>query len=175
MPDDDSTSVSPSRKEGMQPLQRATDLPPQEGPAHQYGEDETPAMQAFANGYPRNLAAINRRIAENQKSLNRWLFVGLCMPFLLGGSIWRDHHRNQQVLSSTAAGDLQDLRSVTQPRGFKPVVLVLKTSTGFVSLTDTLSLASGVALVREERQSGRSFICDVQRTQCAEIAQPSGS
>lgn len=175
MPDDDPTSVSPSRKEGMQPLQRATDLPPQEGLAHQHGEDETPAMQAFTKGYPRNLEAINRRIAENQKSLNRWLFVGLCMPFLLGGSIWRDHHRNQQVLSSTAAGDLQDLRPVTQPRGFKPVVLVLKTSTGFVSLTDPLSLPIGVTLVLEERQSGRSFICDVQRTQCAEIAQPSGS
>lgn len=170
MPDDDPTSVSPSRKEGMPPLQRATDLPPQEGLAHQHGEDETPTMQAFANGYPRNLEAINRRIAENQKSLNRWLLVGLCMPFLLGGSIWRDHHRNQQVLSSTAAGDLLDLRPVSQPKGFKPVVLVLKTSTGFVSLTDPLSLASGVALVHEERQSGRSFICDEQRTQCAEIA-----
>jgi hypothetical protein len=132
-------------------------------------------MRTIEDGYQRNLAAINRRIAANQKSLNRWLFVGLCMPFLLGGSIWRDHHRNQQVLSSTAAGDLLDLRPVSQPRGFKPVVLVLKTSTGFVSLTDTLSLASGVALVREERQSGRSFICDEQRTQCAEIAQPGGS
>ena len=170
MPDDHPTSVSPSRKEGMQPLQRATDLPPQERPAHQHGEDETPAMQVFANGYPRNMEAINRRIAENQKSLKRWLLVGLCMTFLLGGSIWRDHHRNQQVLSSTAAGDLLDLRPVSQPKGFKPVVLVLKISTGFLPLYDPLNLALKTTLVREVRESGRHYVCDARRTQCAEIA-----
>jgi hypothetical protein len=92
------------------------------------------------------------------------------MPFLLGGSIWRDHHRNQQVLSSTAAGDLMNLRPVSQPKGFKPVVLVLKTSTGFLTLYDPLNHALKTALVREVRESGRQYVCDTRRPQCAEIA-----
>ena len=37
------------------------------------------------------------------------------------------------------------------PTGFKPVMLVLKAGTSLVSLTDPLSVASGVVLVREER------------------------
>ena len=42
-----------------------------------------------------------------------------------------------------------------------------------ISLLDPLNLATGTALVREERQSGRQYLCDEQRTQCAEIAKPS--
>ncbi len=55
------------------------------------------------------------------------------------------------------------------PTGFKPVMLVLKACTRFLSLTDPLSLASGLPLVREERQSARFYVCEVQRTLCAEL------
>lgn len=115
-------------------------------------------------------ARIQTERERQRKSLVRWMLAALLMPFVLGGSIWRDHHLNQQVSNSAPAGELLDLRPGTQSTGIKPVIVVLQTSTSFFSLTDPLSLAPGVALVREERKSGRQYICDTARIQCAEIA-----
>lgn len=135
------------------------------------GAEKDPVLQAIEDEDRRSMLLNQQQTAKHLTSLKRWGLAAMCMPFLLAGSLWRDHHRNQQVVSRTPAGELQDLRPVARPTGFKPVVLVLKTSAGFLSLHDPLNLAPGAALVREERQSGRHYVCDVQRAQCAEIAQ----
>lgn len=109
------------------------------------------------------------------RSLKRWSLVALATPFLgMAVYLW-EQHRNNQVVSRTQMGTLLDLRPIHSPRGFMPMVLVLKASTGFVSLYDPLNLPVGVALVRETRASGRDYVCDTQRTQCAQVAKPIGS
>ncbi|MDP3474434.1 hypothetical protein [Hydrogenophaga sp.] len=120
--------------------------------------------------HQRRMAQIDRKLAENSTSIVRWLFAWLCTGLALVGLLGWQHHRNQQVVESTPIGELQDLRPVAQPTGFNPVVLVLQTSSGFLSLHEPMNLANGEALVREMRASGRSYVCDAQRTQCAEIA-----
>lgn len=131
-----------------------------------------PVRQRIEDDYARAMVPIRHRMAEQSRSLKRSALMVFLMTLLLGGSIWRDRHLNLQVASSSPAGQLLDLRPVQDPKGFKPVVLVVQTSTGFFSLLDPLNLATGTALVREERQSGRQYVCDQQRTQCAEIARP---
>lgn len=104
------------------------------------------------------------------RSLKRWSLIALATP-LLGMAVYLwEQHRNNQVISSTPVGTLQDLRPVHSPQGFKPVVLVLRTSTGFVSLHSPLNLAFGTVLVQERRASGRVYVCDARRTQCAQVA-----
>lgn len=120
--------------------------------------------------HQRRMAQIDRKLAESSTSLVRWLFAGLCTGVALVGLLGWKHHRNQQVVESTPIGEVEDLRPVARPIGFKPLVLVLQTTTGFLSLHDPLNLANGESLVREMRASGRSYVCDAQRTQCAEIA-----
>lgn len=129
--------------------------------------------QAIEEEFDRKLEQIEREMERRRKSLGRWALALLFVTLLLAGSIWRDRHRNQQVAANSPAGQLLDLRPVQEPKGFWPVVLVVQTGTGFYSLLDPLNLAIGTALVREERQSGRRYVCDAQRTQCAEIAKPS--
>lgn len=75
------------------------------------------------------------------------------------------------MVSKTPAARLLDLRPVEHPTGFQQVALMLQSSAGFFSLHGPLNLAPGAELVREERTSGRAYICDALRTQCAEIAQ----
>jgi hypothetical protein len=105
------------------------------------------------------------------RSLKRWFLIALGMP-LLGFAVYKwEQHRNAQVVSRSSIGTLQDLRSVHSPRGIKPVVLVLKTSTGFVALYDPLNLPVGAPLVQERRASGRTYVCDALRTQCAQVVQ----
>jgi hypothetical protein len=134
-------------------------------------EEADPVLQRIEDDYQRAMVPIRRRMAEQSRSLKRSALAALFMTLLLGGSIWRDRHLNRQVASSSPAGQLMDLRPVQKPKGFTPVVLVLQTSTGFFSLKDPLNLAPGAELVREESTSGRLYLCDLQRTQCAEIAQ----
>lgn len=129
--------------------------------------------QAIEEEFDRKLEQIEREMERRRKSLGRWALALLFVTLLLAGSIWRDRHRNQQVAANSPAGQLLDLRPVQEPKGFWPVVLVVQTGTGFFSLLDPLNLAIGTALVREERQSGRRYVCDAQRTQCAEIARAS--
>ena len=145
----------------------------QGGRSRQDAGDEYLTGQAIEEEFDRKLEQIEREMELRSKSLGRWALALLFVTFLLAGSIWRDRHRNQQVASSEPAGRLLDLRPVQEPKGFWPVVLVVQTSTGFFSLLEPLNLAPGTALVREERQSGRRYVCDAQRTQCAEIARPS--
>ena len=135
--------------------------------------DEYLTEQAIEEEFERKLEQIEREMERRRKSLGRWALVLLFVTFLLAGSIWRDRHRNQQVVASSPAGQLLDLRPVREPKGFWPVVLVVQTGTGFFSLLEPLNLAPGTSLVREERQSGRQYLCDEQRTQCAEIARSS--
>lgn len=116
-------------------------------------------------------AAQQACLVANIRSLQRWALAGLAMPVLLIAVHAWEQHRNAQVLSCTPVGALQDLRPVHSPRGFKPVVLVLQTSTGFVALHDPLNLPVGAALVQERRASGRAYVCDARRTQCAQVAQ----
>ncbi len=139
----------------------------------QDADDEYLTEQAVQEESQRKLEGIEREMQRIRKSLGRWAWVALFMTLLLGGSIWRDRHLNRQVASSSPAGQLLDLRPVQEPKGFKPVVLVAHTSTGFQSLLEPLNLAMGTTLVRERRQSGRQYVCDEQRTQCAEIARSS--
>lgn len=113
----------------------------------------------------------DRQQGEVAINLTRWFMVILSMPFLWFGVYQWEKNRHEQVISSKPIGELLDLQPVTNARGLRPAILLLKTSTGFVSLRDPLNLASGVALVREERKSGRSYVCDVPRTQCAWIAE----
>lgn len=134
-------------------------------------EEADPVLQRIEDDYQRAMVPIRLRMAEQSRSLKRSALAALFMTLLLGGSIWRDRHHSQQVASSSSAGQLLDLRPVQQPKGFWPVALVVQTSTGFFLLKDPLNLAPGAALVREERTSGRLYLCDLQRTQCAEIAQ----
>lgn len=134
-------------------------------------EESDPVLQRIEEDYQRAMVPIRRRMAEQCRSLKRWGLVALAMPFLFAGVFWLDHQRLQQVVASTPAGQLLDLRPVEHPTGFQPVVLVLQTSTGLLSLKDPLNLAPGEELVREERKGGRQYLCDRQRTQCAEIAQ----
>lgn len=136
-------------------------------------EDEDPVLQRIENDYQRAMKRIQRRMAEQSRSLKRWGIVALLMPFLFAGALWLDQQRLRQVAVSAPAGHLLDLRPVQQPKGFRPVVLVVQSSTGFFSLREPLNLASGTELVREERKSGRQYLCDRPRNQCAEIAQPS--
>lgn len=116
-------------------------------------------------------AAQQARLAADTRSLKRWALAGLAMPFLLAAVYGWERHRNAQVVSRGPIGTLQDLRPVQSPRGFKPVVLVLKTSTGFVAVHDPLNLPVGTPLVQERRASGRIYVCDAPRTQCAQVAQ----
>lgn len=147
----------------------------QGGRSRQDAGDEYLTEQAIEEAFDRKLEQIEREMERRRKSLGRWALVLLFATFLLAGSIWRDRHRNQQVASSAPAGQLLDLRPVQEPKGFWPVVLVVQTGTGtgFFSLLEPLNLAPGTSLVREERQSGRRYLCDEQRTQCAEIARSS--
>lgn len=133
-------------------------------------EEADPVLQRIEDDYQRAMVPIRRRMAEQSRSLKRAALAALFMTLLLGGSIWRDRHLNQQVASTSPAGQLLDLRPVQQPKGFWPVVLVVQTSTGFFSLKDPLNLSIGAELMREEREGGRQYLCDRQRTQCAEIA-----
>lgn len=145
----------------------------QGGRSRQDAGDEYLTEQAIEEAFDRKLEQIEREMERRRKSLGRWALVLLFVTLLLAGSIWRDRHRNQQVASSAPAGQLLDLRPVQEPKGFWPVVLVVQTGTGFFSLLEPLNLATGTALVREVRQSGRQYLCDEQRTQCAEIARSS--
>jgi hypothetical protein len=145
----------------------------QGGRSPQEADDEYLTEQAVEEEFDRKLEQIEREMELRRNSLGRWVVAALFMTLLLGGSIWRDRHRNQQVTSSAPAGQLLDLRPVQEPKGFWPVVLVVQTSTDFISLLEPLNIATGGALVREVRQSGRQYLCDEQRTQCAEIAKPS--
>lgn len=105
------------------------------------------------------------------RSLKRWFLIALGMPFL-GIAVYKwEQHRNAQVVSRSPIGTLLDLRPVHSPRVFKPVVLLLKTSTGFVALYDPLNLPVGAALLQERRANGRAYVCDTRRTQCAQVAQ----
>lgn len=105
------------------------------------------------------------------QSLKCWSLIALAMP-LLGMAVYLwEQHRNNQVISRTPMGGLLDLRPVHRPQGFRPVVLLLNTSAGFVSLYDPLNLPLGTPLVKEARASGRWYVCDVPRTQCAWVAQ----
>ena len=133
-------------------------------------EEADPVLQRIEADYQRAMVPIRRRMAEQSRSLKRWGIVALLMSFLLVGTLWLDHQRLRQVVARTPAGQLLDLRPVQQPKGFRPVVLVVQTSTGFFSLRDPLNLVHGAELVREERKGGRQYLCDLQRTQCAEIA-----
>jgi hypothetical protein len=133
-------------------------------------EEADPVLQRIEDDYQCAMVPIRRRMAEQSRSLKRSALAALFMTLLLGGSIWRDRHLNQQVASSSPAGQLLDLRPVQEPKGFKPVVLVVQTSTGFFSLKDPLNLSILAELVREERKGGRQYLCDRQCTQCAEIA-----
>lgn len=134
-------------------------------------EAADPVLQRIEDDYQRAMVPIRRRMAEQARSLKRWGLVALAMPFLFAGVLWLDHQRLQQVVATTPVGQLLDVRQVQKPKGFTPVVLVLQTSTGFFSLKDPLNLAIGAELMREERKGGRLYLCDRQRTQCAEIAQ----
>jgi hypothetical protein len=111
------------------------------------------------------------RLAANTRSIQGWALAGLAMPVLLAAVYGWERHRNAQVVSRSPIGTLQDLRPVHSPRGFKPVVLVVKTSTGSVALHDPLNLPVGAPLVLERRASGRSYVCDARRTQCAQVGQ----
>lgn len=82
------------------------------------------------------------------------------MLFLFAGGLWLDHQRLKRVVTPTPAEHLLHLL---------PVVL-LQSRTGHVALHAPLNLAPDQTLVREERQRGRDCVCDVLRTQCAEIA-----
>lgn len=134
-------------------------------------EESDPVLQRIENDYQRAMVPIRLRMAEQARSLKRWGLVALAMPFLFAGVFWLDHQRLQQVVATTPAGQLLDLRPAEHPKDFQPVVLVLQTSTGFFSLKDPLNLAIGAELVREVRKGGRQYLCDRQRTQCAEIDQ----
>jgi predicted neuraminidase len=136
-------------------------------------EEADSVLQHIEDDHQRAMVPIRRRLAEQGRSLKRWALAALFVTILLGGSIWRDHHLNQQVASSTSVGHLLDLRPVHQPEGIWPVVLVVQASTRFFSLLEPLNLALGSGLLREERKSGRQYLCDMQRTQCAEIARSS--
>lgn len=134
--------------------------------------------------HPQNPEAIPWRAVERAKqaaqqahqqalmrSLKRLSLIALAMPFLgLAVYLW-EQHRNNQVISRTPMGVLLDLRPVQRPQGFRPVVLLLNSSAGFVSLHDPLNLPVGTPLVKEARASGRWYVCDVPRTQCAWVAQ----
>ncbi len=157
----------------MNPQHDASGKLQQGGRSRQDAGDEYLTEQAIEEEFDRKLEQIEREMERRRKSLGRWALVLLFVTFLLAGSIWRDRHRNQQVVASSPAGQLLDLRPVQEPKGFWPVVLVVQTGTGFFSLLDPLNLAPGTALVREERQSGRQYVCEEQRTQCAEIARSS--
>lgn len=133
-----------------------------------------PVLQRIEDDYQRAMVPIRRRMAEQSRSLKRWGIVALLMPFLFVGALWLDHQRLRQVVASAPAGQLLDLRPVQQPKGFRPVVLVVQSSTGFFSVRGPLSLATGAELVREERKNGRQYLCDLQRIQCSEIAKPDG-
>ncbi len=157
----------------MNPQHGASGQLQQSGRSRQDEGDEYLTEQAIEEEFDRKLEQIEREMELRSKSLGRWALALLFVTLLLAGSIWRDRHRNQQVASSAPAGQLLDLHPVQEPKGFWPVVLVVQSSTGFISLLDPLNLATGTALVREERQSGRQYLCDEQRTQCAEIARSS--
>lgn len=157
----------------MNPQHGVTGALQQGGRSRQDEGDEYLTEQAVEEEFDRKLEQIEREMERRRKSLGRWALALLFVTLLLVGSIWRDRHRNQQVASSVPAGQLLDLRPVQEPKGFWPVVLVVQTSTGFFSLLDPLNLATGTALLREERQSGRQYLCNEQRTQCAEIAKTS--
>lgn len=157
----------------MNPQHGITGALQQGGRSRQDEGDEYLTEQAVEEEFDRKLEQIEHEMERRRKSLGRWTLALLFVTLLLAGSIWRDRHRNQQVAANSPAGQLLDLRPVQEPKGFWPVVLVVQTGTGFYSLLDPLNLAIGTALVREERQSGRQYLCDKQRTQCAEIAKPS--
>ena len=157
----------------MNPQHGITGPLQQGGRSRQDEGDEYLTEQAIEEAFDQKLEQIEREMEHRRKSLGRWALALLFVTLLLAGSIWRDRHRNQQVGNSAPAGQLLDLRPVQEPKGFRPVVLVVQTGTGFFSLLDPLNLAAGSALVREERQSGRQYLCDEQRTQCAEIARSS--
>lgn len=157
----------------MNPQHGITGPLQQGGRSRQDEGDEYLTEQAIEEEFDRKLEQIEREMERRRKSLGRWALAALFMTILLSCSIWRDRHRNQQVAISAPVGQLLDLRPVKEPKGFWPVVLVVQTDTGFFSLLDPLNLATGIALVREERQSGRQYVCDEQRTQCAEIARSS--
>lgn len=135
-------------------------------------EEEDPVLQRIEKDYQRAMEPIQRRMADQSRSLKRWGIVALLMPFLFVGALWLDQQRLRQVAASAPAGHLLDLRPVQQPKGFRPVVLVVQSCIGFFSLSEPLNLAPGTELVREERKSGRHYLCDRPRNQCAEIAQP---
>lgn len=134
--------------------------------------------------YPQNSQAIPWRAVERAKraaqqarqrallrSLKRWALIALTMPFL-GMAVYRwEQHRNDQVISRMPLGVLLDLRPIQRPQGFRGVVLLLNSSASFVSLNDPLNLPVGTPLVIEARASGRWYVCDVPRTQCARVAQ----
>lgn len=108
---------------------------------------------------------------EVKINLGRWLLLVSSMPVLwLGVHQW-EKHRHEQVVNSKPIGELLDLQPVANAKGMRPAILLLKTSTGYLALRDPLNMAPGEALVREERKSGRSYVCDVQRTRCAWIAE----
>ena len=157
----------------MNPQHGITGPLQQGGRSRQDEGDDYLTEQAIEEEFDRQLEQIEREMERRRKSLGRWALALLFVTLLLAGSIWRDRHRNQQVASSAPAGQLLDLRPVQETKGFWPVVLVVQTGTGFFSLLDPLNLATGTALVREERHSGRQYLCDEQRTQCAEIARSS--
>lgn len=140
----------------------------EEGRVHD--DTQTPSPIPWRAAERAQHTALQTRLAANTRSLTRWFLAGLAMPVLLVTVYGWEQYRNAQVVSSSPIGTLQDLRPVQQPAGFKPVVLVLKTSTDFVALHDPLNLPLGAQLMQERRASGRTYVCDAQRTQCAQVA-----
>lgn len=136
-------------------------------------QDDTPAPSPipWRAAERAHRTAQQARLAANTRSIQRWALAGLAMPVILAAVYGWEQHRNAQVVSRSPIGTLQDLRPAHSPRGFKPVVLVVKTSTGSVALHEPLDLPVGAPLVLERRASGRSYVCDARRTQCAQVAQ----
>jgi len=155
-----------------------TETVPEKRHAHTHAgnnadSSDDPTIMVIDAELQRNLESMERRVARSTRSVQRVGLVACLMTVLLAGTILWEQRSDRLVVRSSPAGDLHDLRSVVNPNGFKPVVLVLRSAEGFISLHEPLNLAPGAALVREERASGREYICDVGRTQCAEIAKGS--
>lgn len=140
-------------------------------PPHMNHDLKTPNPVPWRAAERARQASQEAQMEALMRSLKRLFLIALCMPFL-GLAVYKwEQHRNAQVVSRSPIGTLLDLRPVHSPWGFKPVVLVLQTSTGFVALHDPLNLPLGAALVQERRASGRAYVCDTRRSQCAQVAQ----
>lgn len=136
-------------------------------------EEDDPVLRQIDEDHERAMVLIRRRMAQQYRSLKRWGMVALLMPLLLAVSLWFDHQRRQQVVATTPVGQLLNMQMAQKSHGASHVALLVQTHTGFYSLHEPLNLTIGAELMREERKSGRMYLCDVQRAQCAPIATPS--